>query len=83
MEEFFSIINPTVQYIIDNLQFIILTLILFCNKNTRYFGMTMAIGFICWGFQTWIAVVCCILAILFGGISVIQLSYDKDDKNNR
>ena len=46
MEEFFSIINPTVQYIIDNLNFIILTLILFCNKNTRYFGMTMAIGFI-------------------------------------
>lgn len=81
MEEFFSIINPTVQYIIDNLHFIILTLILFCNKNTRYFGMTMAIGFICWGFQTWIAVVCYILAILFGGIKISYKTY-KDNKKD-
>ena len=69
MEEFFTILTPMAQCFVDNFNYILLAAMLYCYKNTRSVGIMMILGFMFWGFQTWIVIVSMILAFLCAWIS--------------
>ena len=80
MDEFFTILTPLAQCLVDNFNYILIVIMLFSMKSTRVFGFSLALAFMLWGFQTWIVVVMCILAILLE--SSINL-YDKHKSSNK
>lgn len=80
MNEFFTILIPLAQCLVDNFNYILIVIMLFSMKSTRAFGFVTALAFMLWGFQTWIVVVMSILAI-FAESSVKLYEKHKSSKD--
>lgn len=83
MDEFFNIINPMVECFVDNFVYILIATLLYFDKHTRLIAISMILGFILWGFQPWIIIVCAIISLLilsFANIYAKYKTYDDDDK---
>lgn len=64
MEQFFVILTPIAQMFADNFWYFMIMFALVVNKRTSLAGFAMVCGTATWGFQTWIIVVCFIIALL-------------------